>query len=225
MESHAQSTDSLYQGSAREQSNVTFADVPWESSVQPPLTSTTGIDKSNLLRMHRTANKPINYFNLKKSTPGRPFSGLYDDSLVSSNAMMMRGDSFGSDQSDCLPSTSSPSRFALNNANLRLRDGRRFRLYKSLSSSEDEVRSTPEFSTEDDYEMESESISLSEKGDFFRSRKQPTLYNKQPDEIMDAKMKNFLVVSLFGSLLELSMSICFPTSTRSRGNFRLTTPT
>lgn len=95
-------------------------------------------------------------------------------------------ESFSSDQSECIrPSPPRPHR-------ARLRGGRQFRMYKSLSSSEDEVRSTPELSTEDDFDLESESIS--EKIDLFPQHIQKRRLMK-PDEILDAKMRNFLAVS------------------------------
>ena len=80
----------------------------------------------------------------------------------------------------------------------RLRDGRRLRMYKSLSSSEDEVRSTPELSTEDDFDMESECISEPRViGSSAHSTTVDPYRKLKPDEILDAKMRNFLVVSIF----------------------------
>ena len=97
---------------------------------------------------------------------------------------------------------------------LRLRDyHHRFRLYKSLSSSEDEVRSTPEqLSTDqEDFDLESECISepmLVTKfmtpvgtGHIQQMMEQRTSTNTsvtkiKPDDILDAKMKEFLVVSV-----------------------------
>lgn len=110
-------------------------------------------------------------------------SGPFDSSLICN-------ESFSSDQSECV--RPSPPR----HHRPRLRGGRQFRMYKSLSSSEDEVRSTPELSTEDDFDLESESIS--EKNDLISQHLLQKRRMMKPDEILDAKMRNFLAVSANG---------------------------
>lgn len=148
--------------------------------------------KNNLL-YPMGSQKPFDLAEQKKmSESGRslPTVGLgqYD------TAQLLRNDSLGSEHSDSYLQTSSrvnPRKMKMAN------DHRRFRLYKSLSSSEDEVRSTPEFSTEDDFDLEIESMSehaltLSGQSSEHFLRHKALL---KPDDILDAKMKNFLVVS------------------------------
>ncbi len=122
----------------------------------------------------------------------------------------------------------------------RLRDGRRLAMYKSLSSSEDEMRSmTPELSTEEDFDLDSCALDLlSDQGPGTASSAAAASKNLmfmggsvggvgsaaaagggagelgmprklKPDDILDAKMRNFLVVSAAGGKLFFSSFLLF----------------
>src|SRR5207247_2125571 len=75
----------------------------------------------------------------------------------STSESVIRNDSLSSDQSECVrPPPPKPYK-------ARTKSGKKLRPYSSFSSSDEEVRSTPECSTEEDLDIESESIS--EKGE------------------------------------------------------------
>jgi hypothetical protein len=100
---------------------------------------------------------------------------------------VIRNDSLSSDQSECVrPPPPKPHKN-------RNKLGKKLRPYCSLSSSDEEVRSTPEGSTEEDQDIESESIS--EKGEHIDKNLKCQKIMK-PEEILDAKIKKFLAVSL-----------------------------
>jgi hypothetical protein len=100
---------------------------------------------------------------------------------------VIRNDSLSSDQSECVrPPPPKPHKN-------RNKLGKKLRPYSSLSSSDEEVRSTPECSTEEDQDIESESIS--EKGEHIDKNLKCQKIMK-PEEILDAKIKKFLAVSI-----------------------------
>jgi hypothetical protein len=104
---------------------------------------------------------------------------------------VIRNDSLSSDQSECVrPPPPRPYK-------ARNKSGKKLRPYSSFSSSDDEIRSTPEPSTEDDLDLESESVS--EKGEHLgvdHNLHKCQKSRMRPEEILDAKIKKFLAVSL-----------------------------
>ena len=105
----------------------------------------------------------------------------------STSESIIRNDSLSSDQSECVrPPPPKPYK-------ARTQSGKKLRPYSSLSSSDEDVRSTPECSTEEDLEIESESIS--EKGEHFDRNLHKCQKIMKPEEILDAKIKKFLAVS------------------------------
>ena len=105
----------------------------------------------------------------------------------STSESVIRNDSLSSDQSECVrPPPPKPYK-------ARTKSGKKLRPYSSFSSSDEEVRSTPECSTEEDLDIESESIS--EKGEHIDKNLKCQKVMK-PEEILDAKIKKFLAVSL-----------------------------
>ena len=158
----------------------------------------------------RTLPRPLYHSSTSTTTTSQSLGQFDSFSLSgpSTTGMIVRNDSLGSDPaSECIIRRTSPIMGHHGTAGLasasttartgsiqsyhhhhhhrpRLRDHHRFRQYKSLSSSEDEIRSTPELSTEDDFDFEPDSI----------SEPRMTHGKLRSDEILDqANMRNFLV--------------------------------
>ncbi|XP_069162062.1 regulating synaptic membrane exocytosis protein 2-like isoform X1 [Procambarus clarkii] len=94
---------------------------------------------------------------------------------------VMRNDSLSSDQSECVrPPPPKPHKHRTRGRKQRQR---------SLSSSDEEVRSTPECTSCEEHEAESESVSEKGEGEAVAER-------WKREEILDAKIKKFLAVSL-----------------------------
>ncbi|CAG2116617.1 unnamed protein product, partial [Medioppia subpectinata] len=103
----------------------------------------------------------------------------------STTESVIRNDSLSSDQSECVVRPPPPKPYKVRN-----RSGKKLRPYSSFSSSDEEIRSTPDPSTEDDLDIESESIS--EKGEHIDHNLHKCQRILKPEEILDAKIKKFL---------------------------------
>lgn len=153
--------------------------VPFDPNVDMKLFSSNGFSTN---KNYLGPNAPVNLQVLNHPTLNNRRRSMAE----------IRTDSLSSDQSECVrPPPPKPHK-------PKAKIIRKLRHYNSLSSSDDEIHSTPGCSTEEDQEFESESIS--ERG-LYNEKNFKCQRIMRPEEILDAKIKNFLAVSFHMTIL------------------------